>query len=406
MSSIIRNYSERNVILFRKNDIREAGLSHPTAKTSTSPRQLAAKLNDRSRTGFDHDFQNLLDLFGILVRKLFQEIMDFRVLRAVSERMRVRSVSEVQEVGQEQHLFALGLQAGVIAVELGHLRRHVADDPLNDVHRDSVQPGIVTERMTAAVKVLDRDGTITTCGLAQGDDVALLFQKNLDAVGNAAAVMQIHFSMKRQYVLGILAAVRPFFQKLFEVDGQRRHDRDVYADLRLAHLSSADDEVRQVDLAPLQRADVPLAQSRGNRDGEQRSGEIVEVLLDRLQLFKRERLSGLGLQGRLWDIGERIAHESGIIGKQREDLRDRCDMIRDGRAGKRMRLPTHSRLAGRIFPVEAEVRHEVFRMVTGDSCEVSHLGIDILHIRQKILPVSGLQSLPCRSWNALPGFFK
>ena len=138
MSSIIRNYSERNVILFRKKDDREVVLSHPTVKTSTSPRQSAAKLNDRSRTGFDHDFQNLLDLLGILVRKLFQELMDFRVLRAVSERMRVRSVSEVQEVGQEQHLFTLGLQAGVITVELGHFRRKVADYALNHVHWNSV----------------------------------------------------------------------------------------------------------------------------------------------------------------------------------------------------------------------------------------------------------------------------
>ena len=28
-----------------------------------------------------------------------------------------------------------------------------------------------------------------------------------------------------------------------------------------------------------------------------------------------------------------LPKESGIIGKQREDLRDRCDMIRDGRSG-------------------------------------------------------------------------
>lgn len=72
MSSIIRNYSERKTILFRKNDSREAGLSHPTAKASSLPRQLLAKFNDGSRTGFDHDFEDLLDLLGILARQLFQ----------------------------------------------------------------------------------------------------------------------------------------------------------------------------------------------------------------------------------------------------------------------------------------------------------------------------------------------
>ena len=149
------------------------------------------------------------------------------------------SICKVQEIRQELHLLALGFQTGVIAVELGHLRCEVPHDALNDVHGDSVQTGVIAERMPAAVKVFDRDGASASCWFARGDNVAFLFQKCLDAVGNAAAVMQIHLGVNWQDVFGIVPFVWPLSLKLLKVFGQGRHDRDVHADLGLAHLFTA-----------------------------------------------------------------------------------------------------------------------------------------------------------------------
>ena len=75
-----------------------------------------------------------------------------------------------------------------------------------------------------------------------------------------------------------------------------------------------------------------------------------------------------------------LAKNSGFTGR-RENFRNRRDMVCDGRAGKRMRLPALSRHADRVFPVGREARHIVFRMVTGDSREVRHLRVVVLHER-------------------------
>ena len=137
-------------------------------------------------------------------------------MRAVSERLRFGSIRKVQEIREKLHLFTLRLQTSVITVEFGHFRREVADNALDHVQRDSEQTGVVAEGMTATVEVFDRDGTVASCGFARGDDVAFLFQKGLDAVGNATAVMQVHLDMKWQDVFSILA-LHPLLSKFFEV---------------------------------------------------------------------------------------------------------------------------------------------------------------------------------------------
>ncbi len=65
----------------------------------TSFRQLAAKLDDGPRICRAHDLQRLLHFIRIPTRDLLQQSDDFRVMRAVPERLRFGSVCEVQEIG-------------------------------------------------------------------------------------------------------------------------------------------------------------------------------------------------------------------------------------------------------------------------------------------------------------------
>ena len=65
--------------------------------------------------------------------------------------------------------------------------------------------------------------------------------------------------MKRKDIFGKIFPVHPLLLQLFKVVGPKRHDRNINADLGLAHLSPANDHVLHVDFAPLERADVTLA---------------------------------------------------------------------------------------------------------------------------------------------------
>ena len=55
-------------------------------------RQPLAKLDDGPRVGVAKNFQHHLQLTGIATRYLFQQSDNLRVMRTVSERMRIRSV--------------------------------------------------------------------------------------------------------------------------------------------------------------------------------------------------------------------------------------------------------------------------------------------------------------------------
>ena len=87
--------------------------------------------------------------------------------------------------------------------------------------------------------------------------------------------MQIHLGMNGQDIFGVLAATSPLLLQLFEVVGQGRHDRNINADLGLAHLFTANDQVLQVNFAPLEGTNISFTQSRGDCDSEQRLGEVV-----------------------------------------------------------------------------------------------------------------------------------
>ena len=101
-------------------------------------------------------------------------------------------------------------------------------------------------------------GSSVTANEMSLDEIRTITSLFSDTTG----VMQIHLRMKRQDVFGIFAFTRPLLFEFSEVFRQRGHDRDVHADLRLAHFPSADDEVFQINFTPLQRANVTFTKRR------------------------------------------------------------------------------------------------------------------------------------------------
>ena len=105
-------------------------------------------------------------------------MLDFRVLRAVAQRLGINC--HLHEIREQLHLFPLDFQRSVIAVMFGHLRCHVTYDTLNYIQWYTVQPGIITEGMPAAVQIFYRSSPGTVWTLLSGNDATLLFQKLFD----------------------------------------------------------------------------------------------------------------------------------------------------------------------------------------------------------------------------------
>ena len=171
---------------------------------------------------------------------------------------------------------------------LRHLRAHVADDGLDDRQRDSRHSCVIAERVATGVQVLHADSPCPAFRHA-GCLNPKPFEKLFYPIGNAVRIRQIHFCVFRKYIFGF----RPL--------RRREHGVKLIGDGNLnggpgfARLTR-NQAMDKIDLRPLERADVTLAQSGPYGHHEQRACEAVQIIVDEFKLFGRECLACL----RIW----------------------------------------------------------------------------------------------------------
>ena len=122
--------------------------------------------------------QDLADLFDR------QRVKKTTELCTLGFFVRRRKRVVLREEGKTFHAAPFFLHGSVSGIVFRHLRAHVSDDGLNDRKRDSGNPGVVTERMTAGVQILHAHSASTSFHLARGLNPQS-FEELLDPVGNA-----------------------------------------------------------------------------------------------------------------------------------------------------------------------------------------------------------------------------